>query len=251
MSDRADQLQSLCLAGQEQLMAMQYLQAEATLVQAEAIALETQDWDTLSRLYMPLQECRRQRRLRCGEGVVKLDLIPDTAGENPDAAAVAREHSHGQFLVAGFGSIEPARQFRAIARSQQLYAETFLAAVYPIAGGGRAVAIVPSAEVALPPAEEMPVDRLIQRLPPHSIVLPATELPTGAQAGTAETFAYAISFWERLHLPFLALADATTDLRQRIAAYRRTIEIDYACELAHQNLSNAARELARQNARAG
>ena len=39
-----------------------------------AEAWRHRDWDTLARLYMPLQEARRQRRQRCGEGTVALDL---------------------------------------------------------------------------------------------------------------------------------------------------------------------------------
>jgi len=34
-----------------------------------------------------------------------------------------------------------------------------------------------------------------------------------------------------------------------MAAYRRTIEVDPACEFAHQRLSTTARDLARQLAR--
>ena len=68
-------LQSLCELGQEQLIRMEYLAAERTLVEAEEIARRERDFDTLGRLYMPLQETRRQRRQRCGEGIVRLDLI--------------------------------------------------------------------------------------------------------------------------------------------------------------------------------
>ncbi len=241
----AEQLQSLCLRGQQELMALDYLAAEATLVQAEALALQQFDWDTVARLYMPLQESRRQRRQRCGEGTIRLDLIAASAHDTIDAAAVAQNYPHGQLLIAGWGSIEPARQFRAIATRQRLYAETFLAAVYPMAGGGRAVVIVPNAEVALPPADEMPIDRLIPRLPPHTLVLSMTELPAGQRPGDTVTFAHTMSLWERLHLPFLAMADSTRSLERRIAAYQKTIGIDYACELAHQKLSDAARQLLR------
>ena len=62
----APTLQQLCELGQQQLMATDYLRAEATLVQAEQLAIQTGDFDTLSRLYMPLQEARRQKRQRCG-----------------------------------------------------------------------------------------------------------------------------------------------------------------------------------------
>jgi hypothetical protein len=54
-----------------------------------------------------------------------------------------------------------------------------------------------------------------------------------------------MGLWERLHLPFLAAADMQADPVQRIEHYRRTIRVDYACELAHQKLSDVARELGR------
>ena len=68
-------LQARCEAGQELLMGMRYLEAEATLAAAEVDAWAARDFDTLARLYMPLQEARRQRRQRCGEGVVRLDVL--------------------------------------------------------------------------------------------------------------------------------------------------------------------------------
>ena len=40
------------------------VEAEQLLMQAEHDAMHAADWDTLARLYMPLQEARRQRRQR-------------------------------------------------------------------------------------------------------------------------------------------------------------------------------------------
>lgn len=239
-------IQHLCEAASEQLARMAYLEAESTLLQAEAMALEQSDWDTLARLYMPLQEARRQRRQRCGEGVVKLDLLASGPDDLLDAESLASRYSHGQLLIAGWGTIEPALSFRSAASHRRLYAETFLGAVYPITGGGRAVVVVASVEVALPPADEMPIDRLIRIAPPHSIVMPATELPLGDRIGDTQTYAQTMRIWERLHLPFLAAADHTTDPRLRIDAYRKTIAVDYACELAHQKLADTARTMLKQ-----
>jgi hypothetical protein len=50
-----------------------------------------------------------------------------------------------------------------------------------------------------------------------------------------------MSLWERLHAPFLASADAEVDPMRKIEAYRRAIQVDYACELAHQKLADVAR----------
>jgi hypothetical protein len=118
--------------------------------------------------------------------------------------------------------------------------------VYPV-GGGRADAVEPHEDVRLPaPTPRQSIDRLIAELPPHSIVLSAEALPVGTRPGTTATYAEVTALWERLHLPFLAAADMQADPLQKIEHYRRTIRVDYACELAHQKLSGVARELSRQ-----
>jgi hypothetical protein len=232
-------LQSLCEAGQRHLVATDYLAAEAALVEAERIAWDARDWDTLSRLYMPLQEARRQRRQRSGEGVVKLDLVAKSQSDALDPEVIAKQYPHGQLLVAGCASIEPAKRLRAIAREKRLYVETYLAASYR-AGDAIVVAIVPTDDVALPPDDGRSIDRLVASLPPHSVVMPLADLPSGSTAGTDATYARTMALWEQLHAPFLALAESTRDPVERMKAYRRTIEVDYACEIAHQHLSATA-----------
>jgi hypothetical protein len=110
------------------------------------------------------------------------------------------------------------------------------------------VAIVPGESVSVPEEGEYSLDELVRRLPPHSVIIGASDLPKGERKGTTQTFAETMGLFERLHLPFLSLADATTSPRMRIDAYRKTIEVDYACELAHQRLSDTARQLARAKA---
>lgn len=238
-------LQALCEEGQSLLMATKYLEAEALLESAENLAWAARDYDTLSRLYMPLQEARRQRRQHCGEGVVCLDLIATSPTDDLSGRRVVENFTHGQLLVAGWKSIEPALEVRQLQKQYGLYVETFLAAAYPM-GSGRVVVIVPTEQVSLPTGEFNSVDALIANLPAHCIVLPVSELPSGSAPGTWQTYANVMSMWERLHTPFLAAADAEVDLRQRMEAYRRVIQIDYACELAHQKLSDVARQLYRQ-----
>lgn len=237
-------LQAQCKLGQEQLMRMEYLRAEATLAAAEEQAWKQRDFDTLARLYMPLQEARRQRRQRCGEGVVCLGLLADGPTDHINAQRVIENYSHGQLLVAGWGSIAPALEVRRLAREQELYVETFLAAAYPI-GRGRVVAIVPTKDVSLPAVESRPVDDLIRKLPPHSIVLGERELPRSPQTGESKMYARVMSLWERLHAPFLAAADMQVDLLRKIEGYRKAIGVDYACEPAHQKASDVAHRLLR------
>jgi hypothetical protein len=238
-----EDLQSRCELGQRQLMEMKYLEAEATLAAAEEEAWAARDFDTLSRLYMPLQETRRQRRQRCGEGIVRLDLLaagPDDPAV--DAPRVIENFPHGQLLVAGWKTIEPALGVRRLQRERGLFVETFLAAVFP-AGASRIVAIMPTKDVALPSDDAASIDELIRKLPPHSIVISDNELPKGARPGTPQTYGEVMSMWERLHSPFLAAAEMQVDAIQRIEGYRKTIRVDYACELAHQKLSQAAKKL--------
>ncbi|MEL7237271.1 MAG: hypothetical protein AAGK78_00295 [Planctomycetota bacterium] len=242
-----DPLQQLCETGQQKLIATDYLGAETILMQAEAMASERDDLATLGRLYYPLQEARRQRRQVCGEGVVRLDLWANGPDDAIDPLHVLSHHPHGQLLVAGWASIEPALQVRQAAAEKELFVETYLAAIYPVSETDRVVAVVPSADVALPPADAAAsgVDQLQRKLPPHSVVLATSDVPRGTRAGSAETFGYTMNLWESLAAPFLATAKATTDPRRRIAAYRQVIDIDYACEKAHQWLAETALSLAR------
>ena len=221
-------------------MEMDYLAAEASLARAERAAWDSRDFDTLSRLYMPLQETRRQRRQRCGEGVVRLDLLAASAGDTLRPEQILTEHPQGQLLIAGWGSLAPALRFRELQAERGCFADTFLAAVYPIVGGSRAVVIAPLADVALPPVVEQPIDLLLAKLPPHCIALHEDELPRGTHQGTWQTYGEVMAIWERLHAPFLAAADMQVQPLQKMEHYRRTIEVDYACELAHQKLADEA-----------
>jgi hypothetical protein len=157
-------LDDLCESGQELLIGMRYLEAEAVLGRAEGIALATKDWERLARLYLPLQEARRQRRQRCGEGIVRLDLLAEGPHDHFEARHVLENYSHGQLLVAGWGTLEPAARVRALAAEHGLYVETFLGAVYP-AGNERVVIVAPLADVPLPQAREQSLDELMARVP--------------------------------------------------------------------------------------
>ena len=236
--------QELCELGSEQLIQMQYLDAIASFEAAEQVALAAADWDLLSRLYMPLQEARRQVRQRCGEGIVQFDFIATSRSDQPNPDQIVALYPQGQLLIAGWASIAAAVRLRQLAKMKKHYVETFLAAVYPI-GASHAVVIVPTIDVKLPDASPRSIDRLIALLPPHSIVLTDRDVPVGPKQGTPETYAHTMDLWERLHAPFLAAADLQVDPIQKIHAYRATIAVDNACELAHQRLSQTAHELAR------
>jgi len=240
-----DDVQTLCEQGQALLMETRYWEAERVLAGVERRAWESQDWDTLARAYMPLQEARRQRRQRSGEGVVALHLIAEGPADVIDPSQVVSNYPHGQLLVAGWGTIEPARRVRELAAANGLYVETFLAATYPV-GAGRAVVIVPTEDVALPPVDAgMSIDALLKKVPAQCLVLAENELPKETRRGNTQTYAEVMAMWERLATPFLAAADMLVDPVAKIDAYRKAIRVDYAMELAHQKLSDVAKELDR------
>ncbi len=232
-----EQADTLCEDGQRELMRTSYLEAERLLALVEAAAWESEDYDLLARVYMPLQEARRQKRQRCGEGTVRLDILADA----PDVSSIVDQHPFGQLLVAGPGTIAPALGVRRLARERSLYLETFLAAAYET-GQGLAVAVIPEENGPVPASRQWAsVDELAAALPLGAFVLLADELPGGPHPGTARTYARVMGLWERLHKPFLAMADGQSEPTAQMAGYRRTITIDAACELAHQKLSDVAR----------
>jgi hypothetical protein len=240
----SDLLQAECERGQAELMRMNYLEAEAILAEAERQAWRAKDWDSLSRLYMPLQEARRQRRQRCGEGRVCLDLIAADPSDTIDPAEIPNAYPQGQLLVAGWGTIAPALRVRQLAFERGLYLDTFLAAAYP-AESGRWIAIVPLSVVALPEPAPRSLENLRGLLPEHTLIIHENDLPRGVQPGTYKTYGLVMDLWERLHAPFLAAADAQADPVRKMEGYRRTILVDYACELAHQKLSDVAKKRGR------
>lgn len=239
------QLNQMCEQGQRLLTQTRYLEALRVLMQAEQQAWQTRRWELLGRLYMPLQETRRQIRQRCGEGRVCLDLLAGGRDEQPEAEEILARFSAGQLLVAGWGSIEPALQVRHLAAQRGLYLETFLGAVYP-ASSGRIIVVTPTEQTVLAAEGEYSAQELAARVGPNCLMMYENDLPRGVREGSQTTYAQVMAIWERLHQPFLAAADAQEELLARMQGYRQAIAVDYACELAHQKFSDAARQMARR-----
>jgi hypothetical protein len=63
------------------------------------------------------------------------------------------------------------------------------------------------------------------------------------ELASVHTYEAVMDIWEKLSNPFLASADSLLDPIARMEGYRQTIRVDYACELAHQKLSDTARKL--------
>jgi hypothetical protein len=240
----AFELDMQCETGQRQLMDTQYLEAISTLSAVEELVWQARDYPLLSRLYLPLQEARRQARLRCAEGALNLTLLADAPGKLLDPERILTDIPHGQLLIAGWGTIEPAVKVRNLARQRNLYVESFLGALFPIINGSPALVILPTEDDPVPDLRPRSLDQLKNILPEHALLFRAEEMPRINQPGTSETFALVSQIWERLHLPFLAAANAQADPIRKMEACRKTIRVDYACELAHQKLAAVAKHMA-------
>ncbi len=241
-------------------MDTRYRSAVHTLVEAEQRAWDLHDFDTLSRLYLPLQEARRQIRQRCGEGAVALHCIAPGSAAVIDPETLTRQYPTGQLLIAGWGTIQPAIQLRKLAAERSLYLETFLAAIYPVINPvidpvinpvinrvinpDLVIAIVPI-ESPMPDPRPRQLAELALLVPAGTLLVPVDQLPADAAKGTANSYAQVMAIWERLHLPFLNAASTEPHPIRRMQRYRLTLRVDPACELAHQFLADIARKLAR------
>jgi hypothetical protein len=204
-------LQEQCALGQEQLMRMEYLAAEQTLAAAEKIAWEAKDFDSLSRLYMPLQETRRQRRQRTSDGIIRTNLIARKPNDMILPVDILANIQSGTLLVAGWKTFDPGIQTKKLVAERSLYIDVFSAK-----------------------SDISPENALIIILENSALILSEHELPTTPQA--------VMELWERIHQPYLEAAEQQNDPLEKMAGYRKAIEVDYACELAHQHLSDVARE---------
>jgi len=136
-------------------MQTDYLRAETALAEAEREAWAAEDGTRSPRLYMPLQETRRQRASSAAKGSSGSICWRQSADQKLDPAEILRQYPHGQLLVAGWGAIEPAILIREQATRVGLYVETSSprstrsvpAARKPPA---RAVVIAPLPDVRMP-----------------------------------------------------------------------------------------------------
>lgn len=105
------------------LSKMHYLECEGLCLEALAVARIGGDWNSYGRILLPLQESRRQRRMKAADGVVRLgsDGLGDDVGdwlEGIDA---------GCLVVTGERSVEDALAVFNVARKRQLAVEVLYA----------------------------------------------------------------------------------------------------------------------------
>jgi len=103
----------------EALRRMDYLECEARCLEALGAARRQSRWADYRRILLPLQECRRQRRMIAAEGVVRLGTAGLAGGPadwlgQMDSGCVVVTHPHGR---------DEARALEQAARTRRRYLE--------------------------------------------------------------------------------------------------------------------------------
>lgn len=228
------------------LARMDYLTCEVKCLQALVLARREQDWDSYSRILLPLQESRRQRRMIAAEAIIRLgstDLPAD-----PESWLIALPE--GCIVVTHPHTLEDAKLLRDTAWRRRLYVEVLYAdnpASDPI--WKLTTFDGPSATCYKPAPPAAWIDRWLS----HSASAPGSSPAPGSSesadsAGPRLQLSTSPADW------FLdaaeALGDATLELAQahpyaspaeKVDALRRCLDSVTDHEIIHQELASAAR----------
>lgn len=101
------------------LSRMNYLECEVDCLEALAAARAAEDWANYGRILMPLQECRRQRRMIAADGDVRLGTS-DLPGTPEQWLA---DHRRACIAITGPHQRGDAEQLNKIAASRRLFIE--------------------------------------------------------------------------------------------------------------------------------
>jgi hypothetical protein len=203
------------------LVEMHYLEAESLCLEGLRMARAQRDWVAYARVLMPLQECRRQRRMIAADTAVQLG----TAGgiDRLDAGCIAVTHPHSAEDAARL-ALEAGRQRRHV---EVLYcdnaveADTWRAMTYD----GSQIACEVPAPAGLP---------LNQRLCADAGPLPQ------AITGAGHWF---IAATEALGEEALRRVTAPLGSLDRVEQLERMVQAVDDHEILHQRLGDAVRAL--------
>jgi len=220
-------------AASEALARMDYLATETLCEEALAQAKATQDWAYYGRILLPLQECRRQRRMIAAEGVIRLGT--SSLGHGPvmwpkefAAGCVVLTHPHH--------SLHAARLWQEI-RACRLFGEVLMAdnnvgdATWRVRTFCEPDVVV---EILAPPTDWR--DRWLTPVREAQSAEPGAS-PRGIKPTPADWF---IDASEKLGDALLATVNATSPA-DRVDELERCIHAAPDHEILHQRLADAAK----------
>jgi len=224
----ATQIDSIMQAASEALARMDYLEAEALCLEALGRARQAGDWAYYGRILLPLQECRRQRRMiaaaagvRLGTGDIEADTCPWPA--TGQAGCIVVTHPH---------TAETARSIEQTARQQRRYIEVLLADNPSSAEAWTLRSFAgPTVQCVVPAPDPSWRDRWLT---------PSADEAVKQPVGPADWF---LDACEALGDAALASVQHPPGTEQRIAALEQCLEVVRDHEILHQQLGQAARAM--------
>ncbi|MCC7205143.1 MAG: hypothetical protein IT441_08690 [Phycisphaeraceae bacterium] len=222
-----DDLNSLMESASVALARMDYLAAERLCLEALAAARDQRLWSDYARILLPLQECRRQRRIIAADGPIRLGTSDLTPGSDPVAPMQGR--SAGCILLTEPFTAAHALALHRHALAHHLHVEVLLARCD--AGSARwqiESFHAPKVRVELPgPAGRM-LDRWLD-----------VTAPDRAQAA-----GYFLAAAEGLGDAAISAVNSPPGTPQRLADLERCLDVVLDHEILHQRLWDAAHALA-------
>lgn len=219
----------------EALAKMDYLHCEVLCVGALAQARQAGDWAYYGRILLPLQECRRQRRMIAAEGTIRLGT-----GEQGGGPSIWLEHlTAGCLVITHPHTRSEASRLLADVRQRRLHVEIMFADCHVDDASWRIITHQGhSISIDMPaPAAKVRDRWLIPLTHPGK-----EELAADAEANRVAAADWFIDASEKLGDALLAQVGATGGI-ERITALEACIEAVPDHELLHQALANAARTL--------
>lgn len=217
---------------------MDYLSSEVLCVQALQLAKQQACWADYARIILPLQECRRQRRMMAAEGDIRLG----SASLSDSPADWLTQIGVGCMVLTQPHSRDEAHQLQALAQKQKRCIEVLWADCSVDEPTWRLRSFVgakTSVETPAPPA-----DWRDRQLNAESAGLSAK---SGEIAGSVKTAAVAADWFldacEMLGDAALAQVAAAPGQLARIEQLEHAIEAVVDHEILHQQLWRAARSM--------
>ncbi len=217
----------------EALARMDYLGCEELCERALAQARQAGDWAYYGRILLPLQECRRQRRMIAAEGTIRLG----TGGQGGGPAIWLEHLAAGCLVITHPHTRSEASRLLADVRRRRLHVEIMFADSHTDDDSWRITTHQgPAISIDLPAPVAKVRDHWLMSATHPGKEEPATDAETD-RAAAADWF---IDASEKLGDALLYQVEAIGGI-ERIAALESCIEAAPDHELLHQALADAAK----------
>ncbi|MCC5830613.1 MAG: hypothetical protein JJU36_14295 [Phycisphaeraceae bacterium] len=224
----SDDITNLMSSASEALATMRYLECERLCARALRQAQHEDNWIEFSRILLPLQESRRQRRLLAADTAVRLGASVSSQRDQ----LLPPLGSAGCLLLTGHDAMHDVQPLLKIADERSLFLELLVAGIDSTKGDWNLIA--PGLGSVDCPMEA----------PPHE--LQNHWITAARKSDLARAAAWFLEASERLGDRVLDAAPTMKRARERADYLLRALDVVRDHELLHQHLAETAVELARR-----